>query len=122
MSLGNPIAPLKFDFTLYRGRLFQMTVAIKEDDEDETPINLTGCVAEMKLRKLRSATTVFEFSPTIPAPAQGLISVSETDEFDGLIDGTYGWDIVITDGTGRKLRPTVEGVAHLKTPYTHADE
>ncbi len=71
-------------------------------DENGTAVNLTGYTARAEVRPTISSSTItLNLSPTIPTPANGIISISIADEVTALIEpGAYVWGLVLVTPAG----------------------
>jgi hypothetical protein len=71
-------------------------------DENGTAVNLTGYTARAEVRPTISSSTItLNLSPTIPTPANGIISISIADEVTSLIEpGAYVWGLVLVTPAG----------------------
>lgn len=79
-----------------------LTLSFSCKDEDGLPFDLTGYSARAKVRSTVSAgSVIFDLSPTIPNPSNGIISVWKTDEQTATVPaGVYQWDIVLDAPSG----------------------
>lgn len=71
-------------------------------DETGDPVDLTGYSARAEVRPTVSSEEVtLDLSPTIPTPANGIISVSISDEITAAIEpGAYVWGLVLETPAG----------------------
>lgn len=71
-------------------------------DENGDPVDLTGYSARAEVRPTVSSEEVtLDLAPTIPTPANGIISVSIADEVTAAIEpGTYVWGLVLETPAG----------------------
>ena len=92
------MAGTNLDF--HSGETLSMSLSCK--DENGAAFPLTGYSARGQIRSsVTSSTVVLDLSPTIPTPANGVITINKTDEQTLAISpGTYYWDIVLDTPTG----------------------
>ena len=71
-------------------------------DENGDPVDLTGHSARAEVRPTVSSEEVtLDLAPTIPTPANGIISVSISDEITAAIEpGAYVWGLVLETPAG----------------------
>lgn len=71
-------------------------------DETGDPVDLTGYSARAEVRPTVSSEEVtLDLAPTIPTPANGIISVSISDEITAAIEpGAYVWGLVLETPAG----------------------
>lgn len=71
-------------------------------DETGDPVDLTGYSARAEVRPTVSSEEVtLDLAPTIPTPANGIISVSISDEVTAAIEpGAYVWGLVLETPAG----------------------
>jgi hypothetical protein len=79
-----------------------LSLSLNCKDEAGDPFDLTGYSARAKVRStVASNSVVFDLSPTIPNPPDGIISIFKTDEQTATIPaGIYQWDIVLDTPAG----------------------
>jgi len=84
-------------------------------DENGDPFNLTGYSARGMVRPYAaSSTETLNLSPSIPTPANGIISISKTDEQTDAVDpGDYVWGVVL-DGPGGTVIPVTDGTIKFR--------
>lgn len=84
----------------YSGATLSLSFTCKDEDGD--PVNLTGYTARAEVRPtVSSETLTLDLAPTIPTPANGIISVSISDEVTALIEpGSYVWGLVLETPSG----------------------
>ena len=84
----------------YSGATLSLSFTCKDEDGD--PVNLTGYTARAEVRPTISSSTItLNLAPTIPTPANGIISVSIADEVTALIEpGAYVWGLVLVTPAG----------------------
>ena len=84
----------------YSGATLSLSFTCK--DEDGAAVNLTGYTARAEVRPTISSSTItLNLAPTIPTPANGIISVSIADEVTALIEpGAYVWGLVLETPAG----------------------
>jgi hypothetical protein len=84
----------------YSGATLSLSFTCK--DENGTAVNLPGYTARAEVRPTISSSTItLNLSPTIPTPANGIISISITDEVTASIEpGAYVWGLVLVTPAG----------------------
>lgn len=84
----------------YSGATLSLSFTCKDEDGDA--VNLTGYTARAEVRPTVSSSTItLNLSPTIPTPANGIISVNIADEVTALIEpGAYVWGLVLVTPAG----------------------
>jgi hypothetical protein len=84
----------------YSGATLSLSFTAKDEDGD--PVDLTGYTARAEVRPtISSSTLTLNLSPTIPTPANGVISISIADEVTALIEpGAYVWGLVLVTPAG----------------------
>ena len=84
----------------YSGATLSLSFTCK--DENGTAVNLTGYAARAEVRPTISSSTItLNLAPTIPTPANGIISVTITDEVTAQIEpGAYVWGLVLVTPAG----------------------
>ena len=84
----------------YSGATLSLSFTAKDEDGD--PVDLTGYTARAEVRPTISSSTItLNLSPTIPTPANGIISISIADEVTALIEpGAYVWGLVLVTPVG----------------------
>lgn len=84
----------------YSGGTLSMSMTCKDENGD--PVDLTGYTARGEVRPTISSETVtLDLAPTIPTPANGVISIEIADEVTALIPaGNYVWGVVLVTPTG----------------------
>ena len=84
----------------YSGATLSLSFACKDENGDA--VNLTGYTARAEVRPTISSSTItLNLAPTIPTPANGIISVSIADEVTALIEpGAYVWGLVLVTPAG----------------------
>ena len=84
----------------YSGATLSLSFACKDENGDA--VNLTGYTARAEVRPTISSSTItLNLAPTIPTPADGIISVSIADEVTALIEpGAYVWGLVLVTPAG----------------------
>ena len=117
MSLENPETPGRLDFTIYRSRRFYEPMRFT-DTTTGAALDLTGCTLTAHMRKLRSGAIAYNLAPSLVNAADGRIKIDITNDFTGVKDGIYGWDLIITESDGTKLRPHLAGRITLETLHS----
>jgi hypothetical protein len=84
----------------YSGATLSLSFSCKDENGDA--VNLTGYTARAEVRPTISSSTItLNLAPTIPTPANGIISVSIADEVTALIEpGAYVWGLVLVTPAG----------------------
>ena len=84
----------------YSGATLSLSFTCKDEDGDA--VNLTGYTARAEVRPTISSSTItLNLAPTIPTPANGIISVIVADEVTALIEpGAYVWGLVLVTPAG----------------------
>lgn len=84
----------------YSGATLSLSFTCKDDAGD--PVDLTGFSARAEVRPTISSSTItLNLAPTIPTPANGIISVSIADEVTASIEpGAYVWGLVLVTPAG----------------------
>ena len=84
----------------YSGATLSLSFTCK--DENGAAVNLTGYAARAEVRPtISSETLTLDMAPTIPTPANGIISVSIADEVTAMIEpGAYVWGLVLETPAG----------------------
>jgi hypothetical protein len=84
----------------YSGATLSLSFTAKDEDGD--PVDLTGYTARAEVRPTISSSTItLNLSPTIPTPANGVISINIADEVTALIEpGAYVWGLVLVTPAG----------------------
>lgn len=84
----------------YSGATLSLSFTCKDENGDA--VNLTGYTARAEVRPTISSSTItLNLSPTIPTPANGIISVNIADEVTALIEpGAYVWGLVLVTPAG----------------------
>jgi hypothetical protein len=84
----------------YSGATLSLSFTAKDEDGD--PVDLTGYTARAEVRPtISSSTLTLNLAPTIPTPANGVISISIADEVTALIEpGAYVWGLVLVTPAG----------------------
>ena len=84
----------------YSGATLSLSFTCK--DENGAAVNLTGYTARAEVRPTISSSTItLNLAPTIPTPANGIISVIIADEVTASIEpGAYVWGLVLVTPAG----------------------
>ena len=84
----------------YSGATLSLSFTCK--DENGAAVNLTGYTARAEVRpNISSSTITLNLAPTIPTPANGIISVIIADEVTASIEpGAYVWGLVLVTPAG----------------------
>ena len=80
------------NFDIHAGETFSASFTCKDDAG--AVVDLTGYTARAQVRLTPTATTeILDLAPTIPTPANGIISVGVSTT--GISPGIYYWDLVL---------------------------
>ena len=84
----------------YSGATLSLSFTCKDENGDA--VNLTGYTARAEVRPTISSSTItLNLAPTIPTPANGIISVIIADEVTASIEpGAYVWGLVLVTPAG----------------------
>ena len=84
----------------YSGATLSLSFTCK--DENGAAVNLTGYTARAEVRPTISSSTItLNLAPTIPTPANGIISVVIAHEATASIEpGAYVWGLVLVTPAG----------------------
>lgn len=84
----------------YSGATLSLSFTCKDENGD--PVDLTGYTARAEVRPTVSSDVLtLDLSPTIPTPANGIISVNIDDAVTALIEpGAYVWGLVLETPAG----------------------
>jgi hypothetical protein len=84
----------------YSGGTLSLSFTCKDNEGD--PVDLTGYSARAEVRPTISSEEVtLDLAPTIPTPANGVISINIPDEVTATIEpGSYVWGLVLVTPTG----------------------
>jgi hypothetical protein len=84
----------------YSGATLSLSFTAKDLVGD--PVDLTGYTARAEVRPtISSSTLTLNLAPTIPTPANGVISINIADEVTALIEpGAYVWGLVLVTPAG----------------------
>jgi len=90
--------------TAYAGSTFSLSLTCQDDAGDA--VDLTGYSARGTVRESPTIGTVtLDLSPTIPTPADGVVSISVADEITaGITAGRYVFDVVLDTPAGDVVR------------------
>ena len=94
--------PARYDLDVYKGRDYSEMFTVTEDD-DVTPIDLTGWTAKAQIRqeKKRTATLIVGITCTIPSPTDGKIYLALSDLQTAAVRQMKGhWDLLLIDDSG----------------------
>ena len=104
------VSPGTYDITLQRRADYSVVLQFK--DSTDTPINLTGWTVESQIWNQPRTTKVTDFTVAYTNRSTGTVTLSLTPEQTVLIDSTYYYDVLLTNGSGIKeyyLEGTVTG-------------
>ena len=106
------MAAIPLNLLLEKGTDFDATFNIQNED-NTTPLNLTGYTAEAKMRRSYYATTATNFIVDFVDRYNGILKISLTNTTTaGLDPRRYVYDIVLTSPQGIKTR-VIEGVLEV---------
>ena len=106
------MAAIPLNLLLEKGTDFDATFNIQNED-NTTPLNLTGYTAEAKMRRSYYATTATNFIVDFVDRYNGILKISLTNATTaGLDPRPYVYDIVLTSPQGIKTR-VIEGVLEV---------
>lgn len=106
------MAAIPLNLLMEKGTDFDATFNIQNED-NTTPLNLTGYTAEAKMRRSYYATTATDFTVTFVDRYNGILKIGLTNvETAGLDPRRYVYDIVLTSSQGIKTR-VIEGVIEV---------
>ena len=106
------MAAIPLNLLLEKGTDFDATFNIQNED-NTTPLNLTGYTAEAKMRRSYYATTATNFIVDFVDRYNGILKISLTNVTTaGLDPRRYVYDIVLTSPQGIKTR-VIEGVLEV---------
>lgn len=98
-----------------QGSDFSAQITLQNDNG--TPMNLTGFTAFSQFRKHPTSSTYYQFQPTITAPLTGVINLTLSAAASSLVKpGRYMYDVEITNGATR-LRVS-EGIVTINAEIT----
>jgi hypothetical protein len=91
------------ELTLEKGATFSSQITVKDDQGLEQ--NLTGYTARSQMRKSYYATSKYDFTVVVSAPALGLITMSMTAaNTSNITPGRYVYDVEIENNSGDVTR------------------
>jgi hypothetical protein len=95
------------------------TTDIELENDNSTPMNLTGFIVYSQFRKSYGSTIAYSFEASIPTPgSQGKIRLKLSGVNSSLIKpGRYLYDVEIVSNTGSKTR-VVEGILTINPEIT----
>ena len=106
------MSAIPLNLLLEKGTDFDATFNIQNED-NTTPLNLTGYTAEAKMRRSYYATTATNFIVDFVDRYNGILKISLTNATTaGLDPRRYVYDIVLTSPQGIKTR-VIEGVLEV---------
>lgn len=111
------MVPACKNFTLYRGSTFKSKTFRALEEDQETPVDLSGYLAHAKVRVRTSGPVILDLLPTITDGPNGEITTTPvTDENTALLPcGIYIWDLLLEDSLGVVTGPWVAGSFTIKT-------
>lgn len=108
--------PGKLNLTIARGIDFAETLTFADNGD---PMDLTDYTVFAEARKQPSTTAAFSLGATITDAAGGIIALAlDSTATDALTPGTYGWDLVLEDGSGTRSGPYLAGTVRVETLHT----
>jgi hypothetical protein len=108
------MAALSLNLTIEQGADFEVEFTITNDD-NETPLNLTGYTGSSVLRKHYGASSSKAFTVTIPNAIAGILKLSMSRTITSTLkEGRYVYDVMITSANDLRTR-VVQGSV-LVTP------
>jgi hypothetical protein len=97
--LNSSAMPSSYDLAIYKGDYVEVFVTLK--DSTGTVLNLTGFTASARIRKDYVSTTFFDFTVTIPAPAEGKVRLYMPTAISKTLEpGDYIWGFSVTNPDG----------------------
>ncbi len=113
-------APAPLPLSLIRGVNFG-PVMIHCKDAGDVAVPLAGWKAFAEVRKDPSSSLVLDLTPVIDADdAEGLITLPEILHAATavLAEGSFAWDLILEDPTGRRLDPIAAGPFTIESIQT----
>lgn len=106
------------NLVIYTGTDFEHSFTL-ENDQSNSPLNLTGYTASAQLRKYETSSSATNFTVTFANDrTTGTITLSiGSTESASIRPGKYLYDLVITSPSNIKTR-VIEGVALVKKSVT----
>ena len=104
------ISPGTYNISLQRRADYSVVLQFK--DSNDAAINLTGWTVESQIWNKPRTTKVADFAVAYTDRSTGTVTLSLTPEQTALIDTTYYYDVLLTNGSGVKeyyLEGTVVG-------------
>jgi len=91
---------------------------------DDHPVDLTGLTVEAVVRRTDESDVVIDLNPSVTNAAAGQITIpamttTTTKNMDFV--GTFGWDLVLVNGSGDRFGPYVSGPFVVQDNTTQAD-
>ena len=106
------MAAIPLNLLMEKGTDFDATFNIQNED-NTTPLNLTGYTAEAKMRRSYYSTTATDFTVTFVDRYNGILKIGLTNiQTAGLDPRRYVYDIVLTSPQSIKTR-VIEGVIEV---------
>lgn len=102
----------------WKGATFSASFTCK--DSAGAVVNLTGYSARSHLRpSVSSSTLTLDMAPTIPTPANGIVSITITDEnTDDIEAGTYYFDVLLDKASDGSVLHLADGTIQFKEQVT----
>jgi len=106
------MAAIPLNLLLEKGTDFDATFNIQNED-NTTPLNLTGYTADAKMRRSYYSTTSTDFTVGFVDRYNGILKISMTNVATAALDPRrYVYDIVLTSSQGIKTR-VIEGILEV---------
>lgn len=98
---------MAFTLQARQGDTFTVTITLREDD-NTTPVNLTGCSAEFSLAPVALGAPAYQFTTSpevvITTPASGVIDLLLTPtQTRALVGGAWFYEVTVTFVNTRRL-------------------
>ncbi len=112
------MVPAPFPLTLYRGATFGPLVITALQEDQVTPVDLTGgWLVYAKVRKTPTGPVLIDLAPTVTNGAIGEITIpaipdETTEDSPG---GNFVWDLLLERPTGEVVGPFLAGAFVVTT-------
>lgn len=111
---------LTYNLFVEQGADFQNVITVSNDDG--TPKDLTGYVAESKMRRSYGSTAFVEIDATVSDPTAGEITLSiAAATTETIKSGRYVYDMKITGGDPEIVTRVIEGLVTVSPNVTRDD-
>lgn len=108
----------EYDFNIYQGSTLRMVLRLT-DPENGEPLDYTGATARGKLRvAYTDASPAGEFTCAFTDAANGVLSVSMTDEATAALNFTKAFYDIEVETSGGEVRQVLRGTVTLKKEAT----